>query len=365
MTTGEQAAGKVSIIVPIHNRREMLEHLLVSVGAQTYPDIELILVDDGSDDLDAARFEALRARFGSDRPTRYVRKANGGAASARNCGVAESRGAYLHFLDSDDLIFPDAIARLVARLTGSPAAYAIGRIVDVDYTLRQVIGEFHQDDPGNILRSAEWCTHAALYRREAWLALGGLDESLRVGEDTIFQIQVKLNYGDGAACPDIIGVRRHHNRGHLSLDRIPLDEQAKFLVAAAQLITRHEAFRRESLGVRMTSMALFLTKLARIRHRRSTEVDRAFAGITATLLHDSPLMRDAVTWLSAPGANLRLVAALGLIETAKQMRKALLGLGRLRSKRDLGHGAVPEAMQKMAAAARLPGGGAALNRGDA
>ncbi|MGD1030238.1 MAG: glycosyltransferase family A protein [Opitutaceae bacterium] len=99
----------VSILIPCRNAGPWLARTLESALAQTWPRTEIILVDDGSDDDSraiAARFEA--------RGVRIVAQGNRGASAARNTAIAGSRGDWLQFLDADDLLGPDKIARQMA-----------------------------------------------------------------------------------------------------------------------------------------------------------------------------------------------------------------------------------------------------------
>jgi glycosyltransferase involved in cell wall biosynthesis len=99
----------VSILIPCHNAGAWLAQTLESALAQTWPHTEIVLVDDGSDDNSreiAARFEA--------RGVTVVAQGNLGASAARNAAISESRGDWLQFLDADDLLAPDKIARQMA-----------------------------------------------------------------------------------------------------------------------------------------------------------------------------------------------------------------------------------------------------------
>lgn len=109
----------VSVIIPCYKQAHFLPSALESVFAQTYPAVEAVVVNDGSpDDTDAV------ARGCGDR-IRYVSQANAGLPAARNAGIAASTGRYLLFLDSDDLLPPNAIASAVEALAGRDDAFAI------------------------------------------------------------------------------------------------------------------------------------------------------------------------------------------------------------------------------------------------
>lgn len=106
----------VSFITPTYNRAELLGETLRSVLAQTHTQCEVIVVDDGSTDETAV---VVRA-FGD--AVRYEYQPNSGVERARNRGAALARGEYLYFLDSDDLVLPQAAARLLAPLEAHPEA---------------------------------------------------------------------------------------------------------------------------------------------------------------------------------------------------------------------------------------------------
>lgn len=98
----------VSVVIPTYNRAALLSTTLDSVLAQSYPNIEIIVVDDGSTDNTPDIMQRYR-----DRVT-YSRKTNGGLASARNVGIELSRGEFIAIMDSDDLCLPQRIALQVA-----------------------------------------------------------------------------------------------------------------------------------------------------------------------------------------------------------------------------------------------------------
>jgi len=96
-----EASLKFSILVPVYKVEKYLAECIDSVLAQTYPNFELILVDDGSPDRSGDICEEYAARDGR---IRVIHKENGGLMSARRCGIANAKGDYYVFLDSDDYI---------------------------------------------------------------------------------------------------------------------------------------------------------------------------------------------------------------------------------------------------------------------
>jgi O-antigen biosynthesis protein len=106
----------VSVVIPTYQRAHSVVRAIDSVLAQSFRDFEVLVVDDGSTDDTEARVAAL-----DDPRVRCVRKPyNEGVAAARNLGIRESRGRYLAFLDSDDVWFPDKLARQLERFDHAP-----------------------------------------------------------------------------------------------------------------------------------------------------------------------------------------------------------------------------------------------------
>lgn len=105
---------KVSVIVPIYNSADVLDKCLVSVLNQTYTNLELVLVDDGSSDRS---FEICKSFQDKDQRVKLFQKKNGGVSSARNYGLQVASGAWVTFLDSDDFLEKDFLEQLMAIQT--------------------------------------------------------------------------------------------------------------------------------------------------------------------------------------------------------------------------------------------------------
>jgi glycosyltransferase involved in cell wall biosynthesis len=95
----------ISIVVPVYNGSNFLEEAINSALAQDYPNFEIVVVNDGSNDAGATR--EIARRFGSE--IRYFEKENGGVASALNFGIAEMKGDYFSWLSHDDLYSKDKL----------------------------------------------------------------------------------------------------------------------------------------------------------------------------------------------------------------------------------------------------------------
>lgn len=106
----------ISIIIPIYNSVKFLKNTIESVLKQTYTNIELILVDDGSTDTSAV---ICKAYLAIDPRVQFYTKSNSGANATRAVGLSHAKGEYIYFMDSDDTIAPNEISTLVSELDGA------------------------------------------------------------------------------------------------------------------------------------------------------------------------------------------------------------------------------------------------------
>ena len=161
----------VSVVIPCFNLAAYLDDALQSVLDQSVPAIEIVVVDDGSDD------EATRHMLASlRRPrTRVIRTSNRGVASARNTGLEACRGHYVSFLDADDVLEPRFLERTVAALE-SDETLAFASCWMRTFGERTFDWEPERCDLEWVLAEDTVCT-AAPVRREAIIAAGGFDEA--------------------------------------------------------------------------------------------------------------------------------------------------------------------------------------------
>jgi len=115
---------KISVIVPVYNVEAYLDRCVYSILNQTYQNLEIILIDDGSTDTSPAKCDAYAAKDGR---IKVLHKPNGGLSDARNAGLALAEGTYIGYVDSDDWIEPDMYASLYRACVDNHAQLAVCR----------------------------------------------------------------------------------------------------------------------------------------------------------------------------------------------------------------------------------------------
>jgi glycosyltransferase involved in cell wall biosynthesis len=186
---------RVTAIVPVYNGAATIAEAIDSALAQSYRDLEVIVVNDGSTDATA---EVLRRYEGR---IRVIDRKNGGIATARNTGVAASQSEYLAFLDCDDIWAPTMVERTVAALDDNRdcvLAYTNCAVIDSDgHDLRSALvgaGVDHAPTLDEML-SRLWpiMPSAVIMRRSIFDACGGFSEEFRSYgfEDVIFWLRVR------------------------------------------------------------------------------------------------------------------------------------------------------------------------------
>jgi glycosyltransferase involved in cell wall biosynthesis len=203
--------GKVSVVIPCYNQASFLGEAIESVLCQGYPDLEIIVVDDGSED---GTEEVASGYAKVDPRIRLVKQENRGAAAARNRGLAEAGGEYIVFLDSDDRLLLEALEVGVRELGAHPGcAFVAGicRKITADGSIVPGWEQFRvRDDPYlELLRSCPVYVPAVMYRRWVFDAVGEFDTSYRAAED--YDLYYRILERFPVYCHDtlVAEIRRH------------------------------------------------------------------------------------------------------------------------------------------------------------
>lgn len=125
----------VSIILPVFNAERFLPQCLDSILSQTYQEWELIAVDDGSKD---GSIEILKSYENRDNRIHIISKENEGVSIARNVALEQTHGDYIYFVDSDDIVMPEALMILVEAMESSHATFVKSDFLPIDEQGKQV-----------------------------------------------------------------------------------------------------------------------------------------------------------------------------------------------------------------------------------
>ena len=298
----------VTVVIPVFNRAGMVAEAVESCLAQDWRPLEVVVVDDGSTDDPATALH----RFGDQ--VRVLRQVNGGVSRARNTGIAAARGDFVHFLDSDNLLLPDAVSAKVAafRIIPDAAICFGGAVIERDGVRIPHAAPKPDGGPAcptaDLLRVATRRTpffvSSVMIPRWTILQSGGFEEDLRRTEDYRFWITLGLSGAKAIAVDRLSVVRRHP---HESLHRERHHDQGPDIVAALRslgeilhrpehwicahaLLARVTAHHERPIAA--TSLPLVMTEIARFRQLmgtwcgRRTVDGRSALPILASLRHD-------------------------------------------------------------------------------
>ncbi len=211
----------VSVVIPTHNRAGLLARSIESVLAQTFPDLECIVVDDGSTDNTA---EVVRG-FQDPRVRLVTLPTNCGLSRARNEGIRAARGEFVAFLDDDDEWLPRKLDMQVARLreADDPRATVVYCRCYVHDALTgrttQTSGVYEGDIFGHLLRGWHPPTPSLfMVKRSSLLEVGGFDEGLPCAQDYDLWLRLAEASNHFAAVNEPLAVKHEHAEGHMSAD---------------------------------------------------------------------------------------------------------------------------------------------------
>jgi len=234
-------SSKVSIIVPVFNASTTLRRCLDSIICQSYKNIEVILVDDGSTDESATICDEYAS---ADNRLAVFHKQNGGVSSARNAGIDIMTGEWLVFVDSDDWIDSDYLERLVGYAAGIDFVVCNSSKQE-EYSGREIIDYFSEYSRRNVGMS--WSQGCRKLIRSSLIKDNGIkfDSKEFFGEDTLFILDV-LKYVD-----KIRTIK--YNGYHISSCAILTSE--KYNLSSEAIIVKNEKLRQryKALSLRFNS----------------------------------------------------------------------------------------------------------------
>lgn len=301
MKTGP-GSPKVSVIVPTHNRADLLPRAIDSLFAQTYGDYEILIVDDCSLD----NTQDVIAGFADPRIRSFRHDRNRGQSAAINTGIAHARGEYVGFLDDDDEWLPGKLAGQVALLDASSPKVALvyGWMDRVDDSDGRVTPSYRNTVEGDIFESAlalsiPGPTIVLLIRSSVAREVGGMDESVLRHNDVDLISRIAKRY-------HAVVLREVVARAHFahSYERMG-EDNPRNLSAAAAFLRGHLAKFAPDLDERPRARAAVLRRLASVEMMLGNR--RAALGAIASASKLDPLGVSRAL-LRNPGLTAKVLA---------------------------------------------------------
>lgn len=206
----------ISVVIPCYNGEKYIEEAIRSVLEQSYADIEVIVVDDGSTDRSAEIVQNI-----SDPRMRYVYQEHQGVCAARNKGISLARGEYIAFLDSDDVWEKEKLERQLGLTEEFDVVYTDYVIINKDSRViphNMIVDRTSGRIPlktqllaGNVVLGS--CS-SVLLKKEVIDAVGGFDESLNeaMGEEWDLWARISRKYKFGYVDEPLVRIRVHENQ---------------------------------------------------------------------------------------------------------------------------------------------------------
>lgn len=223
-----EVAPLVSVVLPFYDNHETVREAVESVLNQTWTDLELVAIDDGSPDGSA---EIVAEFAGSDDRVTLVRQANAGAAAARNVGLRAAQGRFCARIDADDLWLPTKLERQMPLLDDHTVVFSDawaeqnGRRYPYGRILRRPRGKYPRGDVfEELLRQCFIPALTAVAPLELVRKLGGFDERFRIVDDWDLWLRLAIAGAGFDYVPEPLAVYRVRP-GSLSSDVVQMHEE--------------------------------------------------------------------------------------------------------------------------------------------
>lgn len=227
----------VSIVIPVYNGANYLREAIESALAQTYNNIEIIVINDGSID----ETESIALSFGTT--IRYFKKNNGGVASALNLGISEMRGEYFSWLSHDDLYKPEKIEKQITFLFSQENKRSLifsgFDTIDKNSTFikTHTINEYQQYNKFEMILYTRVHGCTLLIPKIAFDEAGYFDEALETVQDNHMWLRIaKSGYEFIYLNEALIFNRIHNEQGSVTLKEIQISEVSQFYAWASHYV---------------------------------------------------------------------------------------------------------------------------------
>lgn len=279
----------VSCVIPTYNYGRYISRAIDSVLGQTYANIEVIVVDDGSTDCTANILRSFKEKFGSR--IYYIYQENAGVNAARNRGISCSNGDYIAFLDADDEWISDKIEKQLNAIQADVKVGMVGCgykwINDEGIILAHEVGPVPPSQDMLIqhllLRSFNFGgSSSVLIRKQCFLTIGFFDEILHGSEDRDMWLRIVKQY-TAVNIPDVCTIIHYHDdNSHTNY--------TKMLRSHFQFIRKH--YVQESMKKRLRAISYAYLDAAREAANKNHRVYLLFYSMAAILFYPLKTMES-------------------------------------------------------------------------
>lgn len=279
----------VSVIIPSYNHAHFVAAAIKSAQAQTYPNLEIIVVDDGSKDNTAQ----VVAEFGSS--VHYIYQENQGLSAARNTGIRYAHGEFIALLDSDDLWLPNYVEAQVKNLQQNPRAglsYSWWSHIDQDGQPMPEPGHYNQR--GNLLMELALMNHfppvAVMVRKQCIEEAGYFDEKLFALEDWDLWLRISANSWEIDFVPRVLAqYRRHNNNMTLDVARMERNQLAVLNKLEASSVA-------SQVGALIPQARANVYLNSALSHHLQNQTEASYQSLVKAIEIWPPLVTQKATW---------------------------------------------------------------------
>jgi glycosyltransferase involved in cell wall biosynthesis len=274
----------VAVIIPAYNAASTINETLTSVRAQTYCNLEVLVIDDGSDDDTAT---IVGKHVIEDRRVRLITQPNSGVAAARNRGIAEARADLIAPVDADDIWGQTKIEKQVDALTSNDKVglvYAWSALIDAHGNIKGEIAAEHEGVVIQGMCSGNFIGNGSspLMLKSAILKAGGYDPNLRSAaaqgcEDMLLYFRIAERYQFALVREHLIGYRRHRK----AMSRNAPEMLKSYLIVTDEMRRKYPEY-ADDIDQGEKSFGFWLFRVA----LRSLRLDRAVS-VLAVMPHDN------------------------------------------------------------------------------
>lgn len=219
---------RVSVIIPAYNYARYICLALNSVIHQNYPNLEVLVIDDGSTDETAAVVKPYRSLV------KYIYKENGGTASALNLGLRLATGKYICWLSADDMFLENKLAKQAALMESDPSlgfSYTGFRVIDAQgHKQYDVFSPYFQDKRQLVTKLTQGCFingSTVMMRRDCLTGIGNFDESLPQAHDFDLWLRLLRHYPCGFLDEILLAYRWHGQNMSQTPDKASIEMVTK------------------------------------------------------------------------------------------------------------------------------------------